>query len=180
MSKYKNEKDVYIDTHKDKYGKDHIDIYDKDPKDDSHSSIHINIDTDTGKGKIVDTTDGDKEETDVSCYLTTACMRNKHELFDDNCEELTILRWFRDEFVSSDDINDYYKKAPLIIEEISNTKTDYIYDYIYDNVIKKCVDFIKGEQYNEAYDLYKNTVISLEDKYLNINDKTNSKIKRLK
>ena len=44
---YKNEKGVIIDVHTDKNGKDHIDIYDKDPKEKDHKSIHINIDTNT-------------------------------------------------------------------------------------------------------------------------------------
>ena len=66
--------DKYIKVHTDKRGKDHIDIYDNDPRD-SHSSIHINWDSDTGKGNIVDTTDGDKETTDITCFLTTACIQ---------------------------------------------------------------------------------------------------------
>lgn len=62
----------------DKNGKDHINIYDKDPRSE-HGSIHINWDSSTGKGNIVDTTNGDKETTDVSCFLTTACMRHMRE-----------------------------------------------------------------------------------------------------
>lgn len=80
-----------IRVHTDKRGKDHVDIYSIDPKDD-HTSIHINIDTSTGKGTIVDTTSGSKETTDTQCYLTTACMRYYKKDFDDNCEELSILR----------------------------------------------------------------------------------------
>ena len=44
--------DKYIKVHTDKRGKDHIDIYDNDPRD-THTSIHINWDIDTGKGNIV-------------------------------------------------------------------------------------------------------------------------------
>lgn len=47
--------DKEIRVHTDKRGKDHIDIYSDDPKGD-HTSIHININTTTGKGTIVDTT----------------------------------------------------------------------------------------------------------------------------
>jgi hypothetical protein len=88
--KYENKEGVYIDAHTDKNGKDHVSFYDKDPSDKSHSSIHINWDSDTGKGNIVDNTSGEKETTDVSCYLTTACMRYYKGNFNDNCEELTI------------------------------------------------------------------------------------------
>lgn len=66
--KYKNEKGVYINVHTDKKGTDHIDFYDRNPSDPNHVSIHINLDTDTGRGSIVDTTSGEKETTyiDVS------------------------------------------------------------------------------------------------------------------
>ncbi len=175
----KNNQDIYIDSHTDKNGKDHISIYDKNPKEDDHSSIHINIDTNTGKGNIVDTTNDEKEVTDIKCYLTTACMRYQRNSFNDNCEELTILRWFRDEFVSKEDIIHYYETAPLIINEISRTNTDYIYYYIYEDVILKCINFIKKEDYNEAYNLYKNTVLSLENVYLKNDNKKQTKIKRL-
>jgi len=76
QDKYENEKCVRIDVHTDKNGKDHISFYDKDPKDDNHRSIHINYDSNTGKGNIVDTTSGEKETTDIGCYLISACMRH--------------------------------------------------------------------------------------------------------
>ena len=127
--KYENEEGVYIDVHTDKNGKDHIDFYDKDPSDKSHESIHINWDSNTGSGNIVDTTDDDKETTDVNCYLTTACMRHLQEKFDDKCEELTILRWFRDRFVSKEDIEHYYKTAPIVVDAIENiSNNNGIYD----------------------------------------------------
>lgn len=163
--KYKNEKGVYIDVHTDKRGRDHVDIYDKDPSDESHSSIHINWDSDTGKGTIVDTTNGDKETTDVSCFLTTACMRHFGKLFDDDCYELRVLRWFRDNFVQKEDIEKYYKVAPIIVEAINaDEHSDIIYGYIYDNVVDYCVEQIEAGNYTEAYDRYKNSVINFEGK----------------
>lgn len=95
--KYRNDKGVYFDAHTDNRGRDHIDIYDNNPREE-HTSIHINWDSDAGKGNIRDTTDGD-ERTDVSCYLTTACMKHFNKSFNDDCYELTVLRWFRDNFV---------------------------------------------------------------------------------
>ncbi len=44
-------------------------------------------------------------------------MKCFQEKFDDNCYELTALRWFRDNFVSKEE------------------KSDIIYDYIYDNIV---------------------------------------------
>ena len=157
--------DKEIRVHTDKRGKDHIDIYTNDPKEE-HESIHINWDSDTGKGNIVDTTDGDKETTDVSCYLTTACMRHKCENFDDNCEELTILRNFRDEFVSKEDIEHYYKTAPIIVGAINNMENNNaVYDYIYKNVVSACVESIKNGNYQFAYDRYKSSILTLEEQF---------------
>ncbi|MBR3162150.1 MAG: hypothetical protein IKF19_05410 [Bacilli bacterium] len=157
--------DKEIRVHTDKRGKDHIDIYSNDPKEE-HSSIHINWDSNTGKGSITDTTSGSKETTDTSCYLTTACMRHKTENFNDNCEELTILRWFRDNFVSNEDIEHYYKTAPLVVATINEVeKNNQIYNYIYENVIIACVNAIKKGNYDFAYNRYKNSILTLEEEF---------------
>lgn len=157
--------DKEIRVHTDKRGKEHIDIYTNDPKEE-HESIHINWDSNTGNGNIVDTTDGTKETTDISCYLTTACMRHMHENFDDNCEELAILRKFRDAFVPKEDIEHYYKTAPIIVDAINSVKnSNHIYDYIYENVINVCVTEIKNGNYDFAYNRYKNSILSLEEEF---------------
>ena len=164
--KYKNNEGVYIDVHTDKNGKDHVSFYDKDPSDSSHSSIHVNWDSETGKGSIVDTTSGDKESTDISCFLTTACMRYFQDKFDDNCYELRVLRWFRDNFVSQKDIEHYYKIAPIIVETINKEeKAGIIYDYIYDNVVDYCVEQIEQGNYEAAYSRYKNSFLTLEEQF---------------
>ena len=164
--KYKNNEGVYIDAHTDKSGKDHVSFYDKDPSDSSHSSIHVNWDSETGKGSIVDTTSGDKESTDISCFLTTARMRHFQDKFDDNCYELRVLRWFRDNFISQKDIEYYYKIAPIIVETINKEeKAEIIYDYIYDNVVDYCVEQIEQGNYEAAYSRYKNSFLTLEEQF---------------
>lgn len=164
--KYENNEGVYIDVHTDKSGKDHVSFYDKDPSDSSHSSIHVNWDSETGKGSVVDTTSGDKESTDISCFLTTACMRYFQDKFDDNCYELRVLRWFRDNFVSQKDIDHYYKIAPIIVETINKEeKAGIIYDYIYDNVVDYCVEQIEQGNYEAAYSRYKNSFLTLEEQF---------------
>jgi hypothetical protein len=167
---------------KDKYGYEHDDghyskmtgkddrvsysIYDKSPSDPDHKSIHINYDTETGKGSIVDTTSGEKETTDTSCFLTTACMKHFRETFDDNCQELTILRWFRDNFVSKREIEHYYQTAPIIVSAIDDDpNSETIYDYIYENVINVCIEAIKNGDYNFAYNRYKNSILSFEETF---------------
>ncbi|MDD2203067.1 MAG: hypothetical protein PHT75_01240 [Bacilli bacterium] len=167
---------------KDKYGYKHDDghyskmtgkddkvsysIYDKNPSDSDHKSTHINYDTESGKGSIVDTTSGEKETTDITCFLTTACMKHFKDTFDDNCQELTILRWFRDNFVSQEDIAHYYQTAPVIVLAIDdNPNSEAIYDYIYENVINVCVEAIKNGDYKFAYNRYKNSILSFEETF---------------
>lgn len=178
---YVNDEGVEIKVSTDKNGKDHIDIYDSCPAENpDHGSIHINFNSDTGEGTIVDTTSGEKETTDTSCYLTTACMKNFKENFDDNCYELTLLRWFRDNFVSNEDIKHYYEVAPIIVENINKEeKSNIIYDYIYDNVVDYCVEQIKQGNYNKAYSRYKNSVLSLEEQFAKL-PLTKGKVKKFK
>ncbi len=168
---------------KDKYGYKHDDghyskmtgndtnssysIYDKNPSEKGHSAIHININTDTGKGSIVEHgADGKTSKTDTSCYLTSACMKYFQEKFDDNCYELTVLRWFRDNFVSKEDIEHYYEVAPIIVEAINKEeKSNIIYNYIYDNIVNYCIEQIEQENYDKAYSRYKNSVLTLEEQF---------------
>ena len=167
---YENEKGVHIETHTDKNGKDHISFYDKSPRERDHESIHINWDSSTGKGTIVESDSSGKTTTDIDCFLTTACMSHYLTNFDDNCYELTVLRWFRDNYVSKEDIKHYYKTAPMIVEAIEQEEhKDIIYNYIYDNVVDACVEAIENGDYNFAYNRYKESILSLEQTYLKSN-----------
>ncbi len=142
-----------------------IDVYTSDPKG-PHESIHIAVDSDSKSAHIIDTTNGSTEHTDVKCYLTSACMKYFQENFDDNCYELTVLRWFRDNFVSKEDIEHYYEVAPIIVETINKEeKSDVIYNYIYDNIVDYCVEQIKQGNYDKAYNRYKNSVLTLEEQF---------------
>ena len=163
---YENNKGVNIRVHSDKNGKDHVDFYDRDPRGD-HSSIHINYDSSTGYGTITEKDeDGSKEKTDIKCFLTTACMRKYKNNFDDNCHELTTLRWLRDNIVDQPDIDHYYEVAPLIVNLIDKTNNpNYIYKYIYDNIIVPSIYNVDMGNYELAYKKYKNGVISLEDSF---------------
>lgn len=93
-------------------------------------------------------------------------MRHLKDDFDDNCEELTTLRWFRDHFVSEEDIEHYYVTAPIIVEAIDNLENnETIYHYIYNNVIDTCVKAIQQGDYEIAYNRYKNSVLTLEEQF---------------
>ena len=165
---YVNEEGVEVKTSTSSSGKAKIDIYDSCPaENDEHKSIHINYDETTGKGTITDTTGEEKETTDVQCYLTTACMRHFMQEFDDNCYELNTLRWFRDSFVSKEEIQHYYKTAPMIVSEIEKRNDcNEIYHYLYENVVEYCVHQIENNHYEEAYNRYKNSILSMEEELL--------------
>ncbi len=142
-----------------------IDVYTSDPKGD-HKSIHIAVDSSKKTAHIIDTTNGKTEHTDTKCYLTTACMKAFKENFYDNCYELTVLRWFRDNFVSKEDIEHYYKIAPTIVEAINKEeKSNLIYDYIYDNVVDYCVTQIENGNYDKAYSRYKSSILCFEEQF---------------
>lgn len=77
----------------------------------SHNSTHVNSDLNENWTRVDnDRENGTQEKSSGSgCYLTTACMIHMQENFDDNCNELMTLRWFRDNFVSKEDIIHYYE-----------------------------------------------------------------------
>ena len=146
-----------------------IDIYEGNEREKGgHTRDTINYDTNTGKGSI-DQHNADKSSkssTDIGCFLTTACMRYFQEKFDNNCYELTILRWFRDNFVLKQDIEHYYEVAPIIVENINKDgKQDIIYDYIYENIVDYCIEQIEQGNYTQAYSRYKNSVLTLEEQF---------------
>lgn len=163
---YVNEAGVRFRLHTDNNGKLHIDIYDVNPREKEHESIHINVD-ENGKGTIVEKIPNEKrKETYIKCYLTTACMMHYLDNFDDNCYELRVLRWFRDNYVSKEDIETYYKVAPIIVEGIEEEdKKDIIYNYIYDNVVDYCVKAIEEGDYEKAYTRYKSSIVSFEETF---------------
>lgn len=156
-----------------------IDVYTSDPRG-PHESIHIAVDSDSKSAHIIDTTNGDTEHTDINCYLTSACMKYFQEKFDDNCYELIVLRWFRDNFVSKEDIEHYYEVAPIIVDTINKEeKSNLVYDYIYDNIVDYCVEQIEQGNYDAAYRRYKNSVLILEEQFAK-SSLTNRFVKTLK
>ena len=106
-------------------------------------------------------------QSNGGCYLTSACMKFYQENFDDNCYELFVLRWFRDNYVSKKDIKDYYNIAPRIVNEINKlNEAGMVYDYVYDNIVDYCVKELECGNYNEAYDRYKESILSLEKNFV--------------
>ncbi len=124
----------------------------------------------SGKNKKESDSDNNKGNSNGGCYLTSACMNFYQENFDDNCYELFVLRWFRDNYVSKEDIKDYYNIAPRIVNEINKlNEAGMVYDYVYDNIVDYCVKELECGNYNEAYDRYKESILSLEKNFVKKN-----------
>ncbi len=145
------------------------DYYDRSPYGNaSHNSTHVKSDLNENWDRVDNDRDrGTQEKSSGSgCYLTTACMLRMQENFNDNCNELMMLRWFRDNFVNKDDIKHYYDIAPIIVNEINSfPESIKIYTWIYESVIQPCVIAIKEGNYEFAYDRYKNSVLALEEQF---------------
>ncbi len=132
-----------------------------------HNSKHIEADI-SGNWERVDNdrTNGTQTSSSGSgCYITSACMEYFQDEFDDNCHELTVLRWFRDNFVSKEDVDLYYSVAPTIVENINSIEdNEEIYNYIYENV-ETCVKAIENGDYAFAYTMYKSIVLTLNEQF---------------
>ena len=157
------------------------DYYDRSPYGNApHNSTHVKSDlnenwtrTDNDRDKGTQ-----KKSSGSGCYLTTACMNHMHENFDDNCNELMILRWFRDNFVDKHDIKHYYNIASIIVDKINSLPDNSkIYEWIYNYVVEPCVNAIKQNNFEFAYNRYKNSVLALEEQFINSElENSNSKI----
>ena len=143
-----------------------------------HTEWNNKEDHDLGKDSDYTRDESDKSENpsveDIQgpngsgCYLTTACMEHYQYNFNDKCEELEILRWFRDNFVSNEDIIHYYETAPRIVAILNSLQNSQkIYEYIYSRIINACVIAIKDGKYDFAYKRYSNSILALEEKFLN-------------
>ncbi len=109
--------------------------------------------------------------TDTSgCFLTSACVEAKG--LDDDCHELTVLRAFRDEWLSSQPfgqaaICEYYHIAPQIVDCIKkHTNSKAVFEKIYTDIIVPCVELIAHDNHIDAYLLYKSSVTALKKQYI--------------
>ncbi len=104
------------------------------------------------------------------CFITSACVESKG--LPDDCYELTTLRWYRDNILSTtscgkEKIAEYYNIAPQIVESINllQNKSE-IYDEIYSEYILKCIKTIEDKKYDATFDIYCHMVDILKEKYL--------------
>lgn len=105
------------------------------------------------------------------CFLTSACTEARG--LPDDCEELTVLRAFRDGYMKSlpqgqADICEYYHTAPAIVEKIhALPNTTEIFDKIYVELVLPCVALIHDDKNEEAYTKYRDYVKLLQRLYCN-------------
>ena len=92
------------------------------------------------------------------CYLTSACVEAKG--LPDDCEELTVLREFRDNWLKHrpgglGEVAEYYASAPVIVEKI-NAREDAkeIWCRVYESLVRPCVELIKCGKMEETHALY--------------------------
>lgn len=95
------------------------------------------------------------------CFLTSACTEYLGK--PDDCEELTKLRAFRDNYMKSTEygkklVEEYYRVAPEIVDKINalDNKNKY-YSEIYQTILL-CLEEIDCCKNDEALNLYKQMV----------------------
>ena len=101
------------------------------------------------------------------CFITTATCLSAGKA--DNCEELTIMRLFRDEWLLNQPdgaylIEDYYRTDPTKVEKI-NQQPDrtLIYATIYQKYILPCVQCAKEKRFNDSKRIYVDMVTTMKN-----------------
>ena len=107
--------------------------------------------------------------TQEGCFITTAAV--EHMGLDDNCDELNILRKYRDQLVEKDPefrkiVLEYYKVAPHIVAKINNNDNkDQILDNIYKDLVVPVTNYLKKGKVDKAKEHYINTYNKLKEEY---------------
>jgi hypothetical protein len=108
----------------------------------------------------------EKVQDALNCYLTTACIQTRG--LPNNCDELRILRKFRDEVMAKRlegraDIQEYKRIAPEIVRRLDlRGNSREIYSGIYHQTIEPAVRLIQSGDFQRAYDTYKSGVLDLK------------------
>ena len=104
------------------------------------------------------------------CFITTAAVSHMH--LSDDCEELTLLRKYRDQLIKEDPefkeiVLEYYKVAPQIVAEINKDENkDQILDNIYNELVVPVTNYLKDGQIDKAKEHYINIYNKLKEKYI--------------
>ncbi len=104
------------------------------------------------------------------CYITTAVCRTFGK--PDDCYELTLLRNYRDTYLSSlpggrEMIQEYYDVAPSVVKHIAQREdSDEIYRSIWENYLSPCIRMIEDGQNEACRQRYEEMVRTLRGEYL--------------
>lgn len=104
------------------------------------------------------------------CFITTAVCLTMGK--SDNCEELTVMRAFRDEWLRKQPdgaalVEDYYQTAPVIVEKIDEQPDrKSIYSSIYGDYILPCVKNAKARNFDKSKQIYMNMVNTLKERFV--------------
>ena len=109
----------------------------------------------------------DRERRESSgCFISTACVEAQG--LPDNCEELTILRQWRDTYLTklSDGpelLGAYYASAPALVAEISRrADAAEIWRHVYQRLLE-AVELIRLDKYAEALQMYRRVAEGLQE-----------------
>ena len=99
------------------------------------------------------------------CFLTSACVKARG--LPDDCEELTVLRHYRDTYLSNrpggaGEIRTYYQIAPQIVEAVNaKENAGEIWNRVYEEMVLPCVRMIREGAMEDAFRLYKSYTLKL-------------------
>jgi hypothetical protein len=103
------------------------------------------------------------------CFISSACMEARG--LPDDCEELTVMRRFRDEYVRSLEggelvVREYYATAPLILARIrASADATRVLTRLYSRV-SRCVRLVGAGEPARAFEEYTAMVSTLQKTYL--------------
>ena len=111
-----------------------------------------------------------KDASTSCCYITTAVCRDRG--LPDDCEELRVLRRFRDEVLlqTADgrrDVAEYYRLAPPIVAMVARRPdARELLNGWYGQYIRPAVDAAKHGRYGEAHALFRELTHAAGSQYL--------------
>jgi len=120
-----------------------------------------------------DSYDNEKNKSG-GCFITTATIETMG--LDDDCDQLNIMRKFRDNYLSlqpkgNELIAEYYQIAPQLltaIDQSSNPKG--VYGQLYYKLVVPVIEHIQAGEFEEATKRYQSIVEELKKKYLHGKD----------
>lgn len=115
--------------------------------------------------------DNNTSSSSDGCFITTAVCGSLNK--PDDCEELTILRSYRDNWLrkqpgGEEIVQEYYRIAPTIVSNIDKEDNhSSVYLDLLHNSIQPCIEDIKKGDYEKCKERYMYMVLNLKKKFYN-------------